>query len=101
MIGPFQRPLLDNTQHSQREAHPCPMTGFEPAVPVSQLPPGSASTGLTVVFMSQRMVIREKKNLQVIRRQERKIYKCIHIKTPNNLETVASADNNHITGLSI
>jgi hypothetical protein len=43
MVGPLQRPLPDNTQHSQRYTHPCLMAGFEPAIPLSERPQTHAS----------------------------------------------------------
>jgi len=42
MIGPSQRPLRDNTQHSQQTDMHAP-AGFEPAIPASERPQTHAS----------------------------------------------------------
>jgi hypothetical protein len=38
VISPSQRPLPDNTQHSQETNIPPPPAGFEPAIPASKRP---------------------------------------------------------------
>ena len=58
---PTQRPIPDNTQHTQqRDRHAC--AGFEPAIPISELPQthdlGRAATGfITFAFCGTKELI--------------------------------------------
>jgi hypothetical protein len=57
VIGPTQRPLPDNTQHSQQTRHTRPPAGFEPTTPASERPHTHASdraaTGIGQVIVPQ------------------------------------------------
>ena len=57
MIGSSQRPLLDNTQHSQQKNIHAPPVGFEPTISVGERPQAyaldRAATGTG--FMDQKV----------------------------------------------